>query len=85
MRREAELLLDIARQVRDGRVPGVGNLSRMCSRCGDDVTLCDVCGSAIGAGQVIHELIFDKHGQERGMTTHLRCHELWLKTLREMN
>jgi hypothetical protein len=85
MRRDAELLKDIARQVRNGRVPGIGNLSRVGSGSGDDETLCDVCGSAISSGQVVYELIFDKHGQERSMTAHLRCHELWLKTLRETN
>lgn len=83
MARHADLLRDIARQVRNGRVPDVGNLARMCSGSGDDDTICDVCGAPIGSAQVVYELMFDKDGEEQTLTAHLRCHELWLQTVRK--
>jgi hypothetical protein len=83
MSREAELLMGIARQVRNGRVPEVGNLSRVFSGRGDDDTKCDVCGIAIDSSEVVYEFIFDRQGQEQSLTAHLRCHELWLQTVRQ--
>lgn len=84
MNREADLLREIAREVYDGDLPA-GKLSRMYAGCGDDDAICDVCGLAIGSGQVLYELVLDKYGQEWPLIAHLRCHELWRQALRDAN
>jgi hypothetical protein len=79
---DKSLMASIARQVRSGELPD-GDLSKMYAGCGDEDAVCDVCGFAIGPGQVLYEIIVDGHGEERTMTAHLRCHDLWRQALRE--
>lgn len=84
MNHETDLIREIAREVQDGDLPG-GRLSKMYAGCGDDDAVCDVCGLAIGTGQVLYELVLDKDGQEWPLIAHLRCHELWRRVLRDAN
>jgi hypothetical protein len=82
MSHEADLLREIAREVQEGDLPG-GRLSRMYAGCGDDDAICDVCGLAIGSGQVLYEIVLDKDGREWPLIAHPRCHELWSQALRD--
>lgn len=81
---DADLILKIIQQLRDGNLPD-GSPLRMYGACGDEDAICDVCGLAIGPSQVLYEIVYDGDGTQCTLTAHLHCHELWRQALREAN